>query len=66
MEVWRTTGCRHFLRGPRGTTGSTSTRTRTRKETEIRVFSGTRYEVFRGNPKVIDQISIKTPNPKCP
>jgi hypothetical protein len=30
MEVWRTTGCRHFLRGPSGTTGSSSTRTRTR------------------------------------
>jgi hypothetical protein len=29
MEVWRTTGCRHFLRGPSGTTGSSSTRTRT-------------------------------------
>jgi hypothetical protein len=30
MEVWRTTGCRHFLRGSSGTTGSSSTRTRTR------------------------------------
>jgi hypothetical protein len=30
MEEWRTTGCRHFLRGPSGTTGSSSTRTRTR------------------------------------
>jgi hypothetical protein len=29
MEVWRTTGCGHFLRGPSGTTGSFSTRTRT-------------------------------------
>jgi hypothetical protein len=25
MEVWRTTGCRHFLRGPSGATGSSST-----------------------------------------
>ncbi len=28
-KVWRTTGCGHFLKGPSGTTGSSSPRTRT-------------------------------------
>jgi hypothetical protein len=37
MEVWRTTGCRHFLRGPRGAIESFSTSKQASKFIERKV-----------------------------
>jgi hypothetical protein len=52
MEVWRASGCRHFLRGPSGAIGSSSTSKQVNTSLWLSV-----HRVWRAKLKVCDSVA---------